>query len=418
MNNKSFYALVLLAATMCGCSNNDITEESGLTIFEPAYQTKAEINLSRGEAEINDNFQGFGIKLINEFAKDETIKIGNPNFALSPLSMTLGLSLLANTCDDNLTEDIYTAFGTKNIDELNSLCQKLMQFLPDKSNKCSLPLANAIWHRDELTPSDNYISTLNKYYYADVKPLDFSDKSAAEIVNKWCSDKTNGLISEITDPITISQMSVMLVNALYFKAEWQKHFNSAGVKTFHGLVRDSEVEFLSRPASNAQYYKAEDESWHSVVIPYLGNCEMIVVQPQSNANIDDVMTNFTTENLDSITIYKREHIHNVAIKMPKFNASLKGAFCNSILSRLGINLKESVLQKFNDKNEYTQDIQVTHFAEVKVSEKGTEAAAATSVGLIYGSNPSIDFILDSPFMFIIRNKVSGSIIMAGRYTQP
>lgn len=407
---------LLFSYIISSCSNDEDLKETDF--FKASYATKAEITLSRGEAIVNDKTQEFGLSFFAKMAQDKTLTAMNPNFTYSPLSMSFGLALLANSTNDDLASKISAAMGIENIAELNSLCNKLMRFLPDPVNQCSLPLANSVWYRPYITPTDEYDKTMTDNFFADLSELDFDAANAAGVINSWGSKKTNGLINGIVSSKELKNMHVMLINAMYFKASWAYEFKQKDTKIekFNGIVKDCDVQMMVNTCYT-RYYSSPDNMWHGAMLPYKGNCEMVFIQPQGDNSIDNLISHLTIDDINYLATTPTPI--KTTIKIPRFSVTLDKYDCSNILQDFGIELSNVPISNMTGSDERISQMTVNHFAKVNVNESGTEAAAVTITGMITSPRePHVDFTLDSPFLYFIRNKVTGTIIMAGRYAQP
>ena len=168
-----------------------------------------------------------------------------------------------------------------------------------------------------------------------------------------------------------------------------------------------------------EYYKGA--GFEAVKVPYEGTYEMVVMLPDENTVLTDFINSVSYDDI-SRAINSTCNT-TVALSMPRFESSLDDMKCNNILAALGVSLAHPALDGFFGYSHSSQGVVIQHFSKVMVDEVGTEAAAVTA-GIMFGfigeggEPSSVDFTLDRPFIYLIRNTKTGSIIMMGQYTQP
>ena len=416
---KVIFPSLLLAAALSACSS-DSDEPRIDPGIEPAYPTTSDISLSRAEQFANDAINSFGFSFFAKVANDNEIAAKNPSFAVSPVSLALGLSIYANTTGDDDAATIQRAFSCEDLSCLNSLSKKLMQFLPDKSNKCELALANSVWHRPDYTPCGDYRERMNFGFFAEISALDFSSENAGAVINDWCSRNTKGLINHIVDNGPISLCELVFANALYFKSNWGIKFDKSLTDDcdFNAATGKKNVKMM-HVTTPLEYYKGA--GFEAVKVPYEGTYEMVVMLPDENTVLTDFINSVSYDDI-SRAINSTCNT-TVALSMPRFESSLDDMKCNNILAALGVSLAHPALDGFFGYSHSSQGVVIKHFSKVMVDEVGTEAAAVTA-GIMFGfigeggEPSSVDFTLDRPFIYLIRNTKTGSIIMMGQYTQP
>lgn len=169
----------------------------------------------------------FAFKLFQDvFSKHK-----NKNFFISPLSLAINLSLLLNGAKDNTAKEIaeslnLTAFEQDNI---NFYYQQLIQELSLSDEHTQLFIANSLWGTNWVNFYEEFLKQGEEFYEAKLSKIDFSKPSSTKIINDWVKDKTKGKIPKIIDQIDVNTILIVL-NAIYFKAEWQKKFNKEKTK--------------------------------------------------------------------------------------------------------------------------------------------------------------------------------------------
>lgn len=360
----------------------------------------------------------FGFDLYKEVAGQAD---ANENILLSPLSVSMALAMTKNGAAGSTYEEINNTLRLDGTDDgtANQSYRELLDQLPGKDPDVTTQIANSIWYRDDFSVEEDFITTNEDYFDAEVSALDFSNpESAKQTINEWVNNKTNNKIPEIIDEIGESHV-MFLVNAVYFDASWTKAFDEEKTqqKTFTLQSGETmETDMMSSDEVSFGYH--QNEELEVISLPY-GNEKyyFTVLLPAESSSIEDLSDQFTAENW-STWISSTDTNHNYTLEMPRFeleydielNDMLKamgmpGAFGNSAdFGRINPGANLAI-----DK--------VKHKTFIRVDEAGTEAAGATSVGIVITSvNPVIQ--LNRPYLYVIHEKETGAILFTGRMMDP
>ncbi|MDP4228561.1 MAG: serpin family protein, partial [Bacteroidota bacterium] len=252
--------------------------------------------------------------------------------------------------------------------------------------------------------------------------LDFSSPSALTTINGWVADKTKGKIKTIIDQIS-DETVMYLINAVYFKGSWLRKFDAG--KTSNQPFALSDNQSISVPAmvTEGSFDYTSNDLFSSVRMFYgQGNYSMCVLLPNNGKTVDDLINNLTDENWN--TWMKSYYSHgDVHILLPKFKFSFEDEL-KKYLTNLGMGIAfDSDLANFSKINNQARLCisRVKHKSYVDVNEEGTEAAAVTSVEIICtsaGPDQTIYFTVNRPFLFVIREEKSNTIIFIGKVMKP
>ena len=284
--------------------------------------------------------------------------------------------------------------------------------------------ANAIWLKKELEFEPDFIETIVQYYAAEATTLDFgnSPEASRNTINDWVAEQTENRILDLIPPGALTPATALvLTNAIYFKAEWLNQFNTSNTIDSPFYLKNGET--ISVPMmKQTDYFKYFDgNGYKALEMPYSQrNTSMIILLPDKNkyaAFEDTLNTQLITSVMANI------HSEKIKLGMPKLEFSAE-LHLSKTLSEMGMPL---AFQNGNadfsgitmDKGIYISE--VIHKAFIKVDEKGTEAAAATEVTMVESApkQPKIyDFIMDRPFIFLIRDNQTNSILFMGRVLNP
>lgn len=327
------------------------------------------------------------------------------NVFVSPYSAGVALSMLAEGARGETLEELRSA--------LNGVEFSAMELVPD--SLVDVRSANAAWIRNGFDLKHQYLETLSGVYRAQVTNLDFAAAASVDTINSWCSEHTEGKITRIVDQIS-PDMMMFLMNALYFKAPWQKPFdkNATSNATFHGFSKDSKVPFMYR---KDRFMYAEYSGNQLVRLPYEGGrYSMLVFLPAEDVSPDAVLPYLNEESYKKAldTMSGRE----VVLRMPKFRIE-KTTMLNSAFSLMGakrVFTPSAELGGISDGRISVDEVKQKCFVEV--NEEGAEAAAVTSIGVrttsVRVTPPPVMMTVDRPFLFAIADIENGNILFIGR----
>ncbi|NLW12694.1 MAG: serine proteinase inhibitor [Clostridiaceae bacterium] len=289
-----------------------------------------------------------------------------------------------------------------------------------------LSLANSIWFDQEFIPDTSFLQTNADYYAAEARKLDFKDAETIEIINKWVSDATKEKITEIIDEIDPS-VFMYLINAVYFKADWEQQFEKTDTyeRIFNSPDGEKSVDFMHRLGSILDI-SADDAS--GVALPYVDTDYMFFALIPDDASVTaEKWLQTQPEDMTFASIHQRisfadESMINLAL--PRFEATYEDSLKDD-LSLLGMEIAFTPggadftkMQETGGKDIYIGDVK--HKTFIRVDEKGTEAAAVTSVEMRVTSMPSYDkeIIFDRPFIYGIMHMPTGVPLFTGVMEDP
>lgn len=406
MNKK--ITLILITAIpllFSGCEKNE---------DKPIVDPKPLILPANGLTVVNHS-NGFGVNLFRE-----TARVTEGNLMLSPLSASTALTMLLNGCDNETYNQIHhmLGYGDLSIMDVNLIYQKLVNQLLEVDPKIKLAIANAVFYRNGFSVKAPFLNTLSTDFSAHVEGLSFSSPSALTTINGWANDNTFGKIPKVLDEI--SENAVMfLLNALYFKGNWTYQFDKN--KTMNGaFTRDNEtVVQVKMMKGDIKVKLRYDENCYAVELPYgRTNFSMVIIVP--GGTLSNFIENFTNqkwvsiaEDLDNIQNYQ-----SINLSMPKFKFEFEKVL-NDQLNSLGmVNAflpGTADLSGIADADIFVSFVKQNTF--VDVNEEGTEAAAVTTIGVELTSMPN-SYIINKPFVFIIRERTTNTLLFIGKVENP
>jgi len=374
--------------------------------------------LTQDEKQIVTSGNNFGLKFFREVNREE----GDKNIVLSPLSVSMALGMTVNGAAGSTRDSMLKTLEMLGLsmDQVNNSYQSLINLLLNIDSKVQFELANSIWYRNTFPFEQSFFDLCGKYFNAQVTGLNFDDPSAKDIINDWVNTNTKGKIKDIID--NINPESVMfLINAIYFKGNWTYKFDSTKTKNdqFYLINGSSKDCRMMNQKNKFSYYSNND--FQSVDLPY-GNKDysMTIFLPKPENNINDLINEMNDDNYKQWLL--NFNTDSVNLFMPKYKIEY-GLLLNDALKNLGMSIAfdgERADFSYILKNVelFISEVKLKTF--ILVDEEGTEAAAATSVVMVPTSyipqNPTVR--LDRPFVFVIRENNSGTIVFIGKIVEP
>ena len=362
----------------------------------------------------------------------------NENLVCSPLSLQYALAMTANGASGQTRQEIidFLGYGEEDIDALNEYSKTLLEQLPAVDLDVTLKVTDALLVNDKFPLLPSFKETVENNYYAAVDNMDFSDpEQVAARINEWASRNTDGFIDNILSASEISEDAVAyIMNALYFKAKWaggeyDPMFESNATKPEDFHLSDGSTIKVDMMRNMRWHQYAEMDGYKVLAIPYAGyKYYMYILLPDEN-DINGLIEKLKTTSWSDI-LSKMKSDAEVYIRIPKFEIENKYNL-NDALQALGVTRPfQSGMAEFDmmfqpkQPKYYYWIEKVIQKARIKVSEKGTEAGAVTIVEMdgvaeAPGDEPKkVSFYADHPFVFVIGEKTSGTILFEGVCTRP
>ncbi|MCL2417153.1 MAG: serpin family protein [Bacteroidales bacterium] len=406
--------LLFIAVGFTSCNKAEINK---ILDIEPAQP----ILLSARQIEKLNATNSFSFKIFREVSRLQE----EPNTFFSPLSLNLALGMLYNGTTGETRAEMAKVLGMGHFTdaEINEYFQKMMQALLSIDQLTEISIANSIWYRDSdcFYVKQSFKDINQRYFDAVVRGLDFNRPDAADIINQWCSDKTNGRITEIIEAPIHPDAVMYLINALYFKSKWKFEFDRAHTRqedftTANGQTR--RVNMMTQTAG-LRYYR--DQYLRAVELPY-GNeaFSMVLILPDNNMSIDELVEHLDSDTWQNIVENLREQ--NVHLKLPRFRVEsdidLEEPVRNTGIQRIFYGGLQNIGRSTRGPLFVSNILQKTF---VEVNEEGTEAAAVTAIEVMTMSlipGAPIPFFADRPFLYLIRERSTGTILFIGRMDEP
>lgn len=344
------------------------------------------------------------------------------NVLVSPTSVYLALAMTLNGAKGETLDAMKGTLFAEKIphDLFNEESRNWVSLLREESEKTKVSVANSIWFRKDYPVHKDFLQMNGKYYNAGAMGMDFSDPKAASVINEWVKANTQGAIEKIVEEIRADTM-LYLINAVYFKSDWKEPFLSADTNKglFQGTKGNVEIDFMHR-TGDMTFLKGE--GYEGVLLPYESpQYAFFAILPLEGMKKSEWLTRLETTGIGLVV--ENGTIENVTLTLPKFEMRYEKSL-NQILSDMGMGLAFDQKADFSGMNqEGVSNLyigEVFHKTYARVNEKGTEAAAVTSVDMRLTSMPLEGKILnfDRPFLFGIWNKETQTPLFLGWMETP
>ena len=359
----------------------------------------------------------FAIELYQQINKQP--KQLDKNVFFSPYSLSTAMAMLYIAAEGETKQQIQKTFHYPPLAILNPNSAALYNQFNKPNPNYELSTVNNLWMRQDLSPSQTYLDTVQRYYGGQVTNLDFknSPESSRQIINKTIAKHTKQMIPELLAKGSIeSSTATVLTNAVYFKSEWAKPFGvQGGTRPFHNL--DGTMSSQEMMYKTAYFDYMENEHIQMVELPYKSNdLSMLIILPKSKepAAIQKLVADLNSNQVSQWT--KQLENQEIFLVMPKFKLQ-ESYSMKPILANMGMPIafdSRANYSLFNDKLPLKVD-SVIHKAVVEVDEKGTVAAAATGIGVqLVMATHKAEITADHPFMFMIKDNKTDAILFLGQ----
>ncbi|XP_078385086.1 leukocyte elastase inhibitor-like [Oculina patagonica] len=379
---------------------------------------------------------GFVAEATNKFALDlhkclaNNDKFANGNLFYSPASLLIALAMTSYGSRGNTAAEILKVLHVASVSspDLNKSMKKFIDTLNGASDEnIKLLTANRLFVEKSFEILEVFKEGTREFYDAELALVDYitNVEKSREEINRWVEEKTNDKIKDlIPSGMLSSDTRLTLVNAIYFKGLWLEQFKQEGTHPESFFVSENEeikVQMMHQEA-DFKYFESEKLACKILEMPYTGRkLSMVIYLPNETHGLAKLEEKLTYDNLQESLSLLDASMDEVEVFLPKFKLTQQFDL-NNILSKMGA--KEMFIPGKADLSGISTEplfvSKVVHKAFVEVNEEGTEAAAATAIGVNTFSMPLPKpvFKADHPFLFLIRHNDSGAILFLGRLMRP
>ena len=399
--------LAAISIVFFSCNKNETESLPG----DPVPITLTSNQVSLIESENSFAFDIFRSAAYNSKATE--------NLIISPLSISTALSMALNGANGPTRDSMLKALRVKNITpgEINQSYKDLSEALLSVDKRVLISIANSVWAENNFVVKKPFTDILTGYYNAEAKSFDVKDPLAPKQMNSWIEANTNGLIKNMISQLDDNTV-MLLINAIYFKGKWKSQFDASKTvnQTFYKSNGTTSQVPMMKQTSDFKIYKGG--SFTLAEFPYgQGNFVMDVLVPDSRNGIDGLLSQLNNVSFHNWIGLMSER--ETVLSLPRFKYGYKKEL-NEILSGMGMRIAFTDAADFSNISDLDLLMNlILHQAFIETNEEGTEAAAVTIIGIGTTSMPiRFELNLDHPFVYIIRETSSNSILFMGKVEDP
>lgn len=414
MKKSLFYYLLLIGLLTMGtalasCSNDG--DGPNVKDEEPAQYS---IKLSAPQKKVLEQSNDFAFNVL------KAINSENANVFVSPYILGQALAMLANGAEGDTFDEIASVLkigdGT-NIDDINSFYATMNTALT-ADIKCSskVAVANSLWINKQFENGvkSSYQNDMLTHYGAMVEALDFLDEKTIGTINDWSREQTGGLIPTIINELDANKERAILLNSLYFKGLWN-YFpkkNTYYDNFRNQFDRNEKVKMMKSDKCELNGFITDDELMAE--FDYGGKAfQMQVIIPRKQ-KINDYIASMDGDKFAQLASYLMKSESQVA--MPKFKCAYSYNLVEP-LKKMGIEkvFVSGQLGKITSKPLFLTEARQN--TTIEVNEEGSIATATTRLNTSGDTSPGFlpkEFIIDHPFIYLIRERQTGAILFIGK----
>jgi serine protease inhibitor len=361
----------------------------------------------------------FGFDVLRQLASQRP----DTNVFISPTSIAVALAMTSNGANGTTREAILQTLhaDTQPINTFNAANRELAEQIR-KTTAVQLSMANALWLQQGLPVDAAFQQILQTAYDAQAESVEFRNPAAVETINAWVAKHTNDRIEHLVDqvdPLTVA----MLTNAIVFKGKWTLQFDPKLTQPHNFKPANGAVLQVPMMKNSAEYgYYADGKGLEAIRLPYADRTfAMYVVLPQDSSAMQSFIGRLTPDTFTALV--SSLHTQQGTIELPRFTITYDTTL-NAVLTKLGMGVAFGNNANFDGicRTPRIQISEIRHASFLKVDEEGTEAAAATSVGMRAMAAriepPPFHMVVDHPFFLALRDERNGQLLFTGTIAKP
>jgi len=406
----SFAVLILIAGLQSGAASG--TNEQKLVSANTAFALDLMGQITQARPDANIFISPFSVSSALQMVENGAA--GQTKTEMQQVLHTAGLP-------PAITNDQADCLGCHSA-AANRVFKELNQQLASRKD-VTLNLANGIWFKQGFHLKPAFVADNTNFFQAELAAVDFGNPQSAQIINNWADKQTQGKIKDVVqypfDPLT----RVILANAIYFKGEWVRPFDKSQTKPRDFHLSSGKVKSAPMMAQDGKFEYQETPDFQAVQLSYHGGLQMQVFLPAKNSSPQKLLVDFKVTGNWQNNILPGFNEREGSLVLPKFTMDYDVTL-NESLKALGMK------RAFGDDADFSAMAdeplfisKVKQKSYVEVDEKGTEAAAVTTVTIMAMSMrmeppKPFEMIVDRPFLFVISDTDSGSILFIGIVNDP
>lgn len=357
-------------------------------------------------------FYGNGVSLRSFFEDSISTFLsdcGSENVVYSPLNVYMALAMLAECGAGNTRQQILDLFNVESIEALRTQVHGVWNANYSDDGLVTSLLANSVWMNEDVSFREGAIQNLAEYYFASIYQGEMGNSEYNQELQQWLNDQTGGLLKNQIDHIELTPDTVLaLYSTIFFEAAFEEEFSAEKTtqKIFHSAVGLTKCDYLVGSESTAYYW---GEKFTAASKRLQSDGDIIFILPDQGVSVQALLKNEEALSLIANTEYSWKNTRNVIVnfEIPKFSVSSNIDLVEELKAMGVTDCFDAGTADFSPLSEengiYVSSVR--HGATVTIEESGVLGAAYTEILKDYLGAPSyeeVDFILNRPFIFVIR----------------
>jgi serpin B len=411
-------ALALLSLAACGdAAETPDPVDPGAGAPRPGAQDTLPSLMTAAERQNVTASNEFGLSL---FRRVNARKAGQ-NVFISPYSAAVALGMTLNGAAGTTADAMATTLGFagRTLGEIDAAYRALGERLARADTGVRFESANSIWYNREIPFHQAFFDTTAKYFGARVEGLNFRDVAGSLArINGWARERTNGRIERVLNEIRADDQAMFLLNALYFKADWQSPFPTPSTRPGEFTRANGTRQTVEMMSQRRMYPFWRGPEFMAIELPYgNGAFGMVVLVPAQGRTADQLVASLDTRRWQQVVDSLRPA--DMQLSLPKFTLRYEDEW-KDVLSAMGMAVAfQEGAADFTRMSPRGRDMFIEFVKQntfVAVNERGTEAGAVTTVGVGVTSMPQ-EVRVDRAFAFAIRERTTGAVLFAGKLAE-
>lgn len=415
-SGRASISALLIVATLAACDGGGADDADGRLVSPPEKIEMLPRALTASESAVIGASSTFGLELAARLAASDP----RANVIVSPLSASLVLGMALNGAGGTTFDQMRSTLGFDALtqESINGAYRDLIDLLAELDPAVRFELANAVWTDENVPFHDEFLRAVTVAFGAQAESRDFGDPATVDAINDWVAAHTSGMIDGIVDSLDPA-LAVLLVNAIYFDGAWTTQFAPEDTRRQPFTREDgsvAEVDMMS--LDHVDVRRAHGSDYAAVELPYGAEAfSMVVVLPNAGVSARDWLAALDAGSWAELTDGLAAGELDL-LSIPKFTLTYD-VYLNDVLKAMGMEAPFRAGADFTRMsplgNQMCIDF-VRQKTRVEVDEQGTRAAAATAAGI--GLTSFSGFVADRPFVFVIRERLSGAVLFTGLVGDP
>ena len=418
---KKLIAVVFFVLPIAILFSKGIPEKQSEDLMQHIGPSKGLVTSGEATPAVTDGYYQFAHNLLQSTSERQ-----HENIMISPLSVYLALGMSANGAQVETKAAMVKVLSPKaSLEDLNKNVAFWIDALSDTEKNTIVEIANSIWVQHDYHVAQKFLQINADYFKATAKSIDFNDQEAAKTINSWIAKSTKDKIDSIIDR-TSADMLVMLINASYFKSDWEEPFE---VKRTREQIFHAQSEDIMRPFMHTirsmQYIDFNQAQ--GIMMPYEGRRYWFAALiPQEGLSIRSWFEHQDPRDLFSVLNGKHSIVSaEVDLAIPTFTSTYEVSLITDLAS-MGMKIAFlpdqadfSLMSEAGTKDLFISDVK--HKSFIQVDEVGTEAAAVTSVVMKATAMAPQEIkriVFDRPFLYAIIDRTTELPLFIGILDKP